>query len=132
VKKVTAAVLSIGAIGLAAAVCVPVYGQGASPATPAQRLMGDVAPKLVELTDNVLFGDVWERPQLSKRDRSLVTVSALIAMNRPDQPRSHLVRARENGLTEELVESIIHLAFSAGWPNAVSAVSVARDAFKKN
>jgi 4-carboxymuconolactone decarboxylase len=95
--------------------------------------MGDVAPKLVELTDNVLFGDVWERRQLSKRDRSLVTVSTLIAMNRPDQLRSHLVRARENGLTEEeLVETITHLAFYAGWPNAVSAVSVARDAFKKN
>jgi 4-carboxymuconolactone decarboxylase len=88
---------------------------------------------LVELTDNVLFGDVWERPQLSKRDRSLVTVSALIAMNRPDQLRSHLVRARENGLTEkELVESITHLAFYAAWPNPVSSVSVARDAFKKN
>ena len=132
-KRPIAVFLGIGAIGLAAAVCVPVYGQGASPSTPAQRLMGDVAPKLVELTDNVLFGDVWERPQLSKRDRSLVTVSALIAMNRPDQLRSHIVRARENGLTEEeLVESITHLAFYAGWPNAVSAVSVARDAFKKN
>jgi 4-carboxymuconolactone decarboxylase len=130
----TAGFLSIGAMVLAAALCLPVYGQGgASPPTPAQRLMGDVAPKLVELTDNVLFGDVWERPQLSKRDRSLVTVSALIAMNRPDQLRSHLARARENGLTEEeLVETITHLAFYAGWPNAVTAVAVARDAFKKN
>ena len=95
--------------------------------------MGDVAPKSVELTDNVLFGDVWERPQLSKRDRSLVTVSALMAMNRPDQLRSHLVRARENGLTEqELVEAITHLAFYAGRPNAVTATAIARDAFKKN
>lgn len=92
--------------------------------------MGDVAPKLV---DNVLFGDLWERPQLSKRDRGLVTVSALIAMNRPDQLRSHLVRARQNGVTEEEpVEAITHLAFYAGWPNAVTAVSAARDAFKKN
>src|SRR4051794_9879306 len=99
--------------------------------TAAQKLMGDIAPKLAELTDKVLFGDVWERPGLSKRDRSLVTVSALIAMNRPDQLRSHLGRARENGLTEEeLVEAITHLAFYAGWPNAVTAVSVAREVFK--
>ena len=99
----------------------------------AQQLMGDIAPKLADLTDTVLFGDVWARQQLSKRDRSLVTVSALIAMNRPDQLRSHLALARQNGLTEEeLVEAITHLAFYAGWPSAVTAVCVARDAFKKN
>jgi 4-carboxymuconolactone decarboxylase len=110
----------------------PAMASGA-PQTPAQRLMGDVAPKLAELTDGVLFGDVWERPQLSKRDRSLVTVSALIALNRPDQLRSHLARARDNGVTEEeLIETITHLAFYAGWPNAVTAVAVARDVFKKN
>ena len=86
--------------------------------------MGDIAPKLAELTDNVLFGDVWERPGLAKRDRSLVTISALIAMNRPDQLRSHLALARQNGVTEtEIVEAITHLAFYAGWPNAVSAVA---------
>jgi 4-carboxymuconolactone decarboxylase len=101
--------------------------------SPAQRLMGDVAPKLADLTDSVLFGDVWERPQLSKRDRSLVTVSALVALNRPDQLRSHLARARDNGvMEEELVETITHLAFYAGWPNAVTAVGIARDVFKKN
>jgi 4-carboxymuconolactone decarboxylase len=100
--------------------------------TRAQQLMGDIAPKLADLTDNVLFGDVWARPQLSRRDRSLVTVSALIAMNRPDQLRSHLVLGRQNGLTEEeLVEAITHLAFYAGWPNAVTAVSVAREVFAK-
>lgn len=76
--------------------------------TPAQRLMGDIAPKLAELTDTVLFGDVWERQQLSKRDRSLVTVSALIALNRPDQLRSHLARARDNGLAEEELVEAIH------------------------
>ena len=98
----------------------------------AQQLMGDIAPKLAELTDNVLFGDIWERPELSKRDRSLVTVSALIAMNRPDQLRSHLALARQNGVTEEeLVEAITHLAFYSGWPNAVSAVAVAREVFKQ-
>jgi 4-carboxymuconolactone decarboxylase len=98
----------------------------------AQQLMGDVAPKLAELTDNVLFGDVWARPGLSKRDRSLVTVSALIAMNRPDQLRSHMALARQNGVTEEeLVETITHLAFYAGWPNAVTAVGIAREVFQK-
>ncbi len=100
--------------------------------TRAQQLMGDIAPKLADLTDSVLFGDVWARPQLSRRDRSLVTVSALIAMNRPDQLRSHLALARQNGLQEEeLIEAITHLAFYAGWPNAVTAVSVARDVFAK-
>lgn len=98
--------------------------------TRAQQLMGDIAPKLAELTDSVLFGDVWERPGLAKRDRSLVTISALIAMNRPDQLRSHLALARQNGVTEtEIVEAITHLAFYTGWPNAVSAVAVAREVF---
>ena len=106
-------------------------GVGAQPSR-AQALIGDVAPKLAELTDAVLFGDVWERPQLSKRDRSLVTVSALIAMNRPDQLRSHLVRARDNGVTqEELIEAMTHLAFYAGWPNAITAITVAKDVFQK-
>ncbi|MES2760049.1 MAG: carboxymuconolactone decarboxylase family protein [Pseudomonadota bacterium] len=100
--------------------------------TTAQRMFGDISPKLADLTDKVLFGDVWERPGLSKRDRSLVTVSALIAMHRPDQLRSHLQRARENGLTEaELVEAITHLAFYSGWPNAVTAITVAKEVFQK-
>lgn len=94
----------------------------------AQQLMGDIAPKLVQLTDSVLFGDVWARPGLSRRDRSLVTVSALVAMNRPDQLRSHLALARENGVTrDELIEAITHLAFYAGWPNAVTAIGVAKE-----
>lgn len=100
--------------------------------TPAQRLIGDFAPKLVGLTDNVLFGDVWARPDLSQRDRSLVTVSALIAMNRPEQLRSHLARARDNGVTQaELIETITHLAFYAGWPSAIAAISVANEVFEK-
>lgn len=106
---------------------------GSEQPTAAQRLMGDIAPKLADLTDQVLFGDVWQRPQLSQRDRSLVTVAALIAMNRPDQLRAHLARARANGLTqEELVEAITHLAFYSGWPNAITAVGVAREVFKGN
>jgi 4-carboxymuconolactone decarboxylase len=99
---------------------------------PSQQAIGDFAPKLAELTDDVLYGDVWERPQLSKRDRSLVTVAALIAMNRPDQLRSHLARARENGVAQdELIETITHLAFYAGWPSAVSAIAVAKEVFEK-
>lgn len=94
----------------------------------AQQLMGDFAPKLAELTDGVLFGDIWERPGLSKRDRSLATVSVLIAMNRPEQLRSHLALAIQNGLTpEELAEVMTHLAFYSGWPSAVSAISVAKE-----
>ena len=100
--------------------------------TRAQRLMGDFSPKLAQLTDDVLYGDVWARPQLSPRDRSLVTISALVAMNRPDQLRSHLARARDNGVTEdEIAETITHLAFYAGWPSAVTAVTVAKEVFGK-
>jgi 4-carboxymuconolactone decarboxylase len=99
---------------------------------PSARAMGDFAPKLAEITDDVLYADVWERPQLSRRDRSLVTVAALIAMNRPDQLRSHITRARDNGVTqEEVVETITHMAFYAGWPNAVTAIGVAREIFEK-
>ena len=95
--------------------------------TPAQQLMGTFAPKLTELTDDVLFGDVWERPGLSKRDRSLITVSALVALNRTEQLPGHLKRAIANGVTEdELVELITHLAFYAGWPSAMSAIVIAR------
>ena len=104
----------------------------ASGPTRAQQLVGDIAPKLAELTDNVLFADVWARPQLARRDRSLVTVSALVAMNRPDQLRSHLALAKQNGVTEEeLVEAITHLAFYAGWPSAMSAAGVAKEVFRK-
>lgn len=100
---------------------------------PSQGAIGDFSPKLAQITDDVLYGDVWERPQLSKRDRSLVTVAALIAMNRPDQLRSHIARARANGVTqEEVVETITQMAFYAGWPNAVTAISVAREIFQKN
>src|SRR6478752_5194384 len=94
----------------------------------AQQLMGDLAPKLAELTDEVLLGDVWARPGLSPRDRSLITVAALVALNRTDQLRSHLGLALDNGVAqEELVEAITHLAFYAGWPCAVSAVGTLRD-----
>lgn len=111
------------------------YGSAATATPPApdknsraQQLFGEIAPKFAELTDQVLYADVWERPGLSKRDRSLVTVSALIAMNRPDQLRSHLGLASQNGLTrEELAETITHLAFYSGWPSSVSAAIIAKE-----
>jgi 4-carboxymuconolactone decarboxylase len=94
----------------------------------AQKMIGDIAPALADLTDRVLFGEVWERSDLSKRDRSLATVAALVAMNRPEQLRFHLRFAVENGVKkEELVEVITHLAFYSGWPNAMSAVMVAKE-----
>ena len=98
----------------------------------AQRAIGDFAPKLADLTDRVLFSDVWERAELSKRDRSLATVAALVALHRPEQLRYHLDYALKNGLKkEELIEVITHLAFYAGWPNAMSAIQIAKEVFSK-
>ena len=98
--------------------------------TPAQRLVGDIAPKLAQLTDDVLFGDVWTRPGLSPRDRSLITVATLVGNGSTEQLVGHLQIARTNGLTEtELVEAITHLAFYAGWPRAMSAIAVAKRVF---
>jgi len=117
----------------AAQYALPVTSVDSQPRpTAARDMFGDIAPKLAQLTNDVLYGDVWARPGLSPRDRSLVTVSALIAMNRPDQLRSHMARARDNGVTEdELIETITHLAFYAGWPSAVTAIGVAREVFKR-
>ena len=102
------------------------------PVPTARELLGDIAPKLLELTEKVLFGDVWERPGLSKRDRSLITVSALVALNRTEQLPFHLERALTNGLTrDELVEAITHLAFYSGWPTSVSAAVIAKRVFNQ-
>lgn len=90
-----------------------------------------VAPKLVDLTENVLFGDVWERPELSKRDRSLITISVLTAGYRSGQLPGHLNRALDNGLSkEEIVEAITHVAFYAGWPSAMNAMQIAKKVFE--
>jgi 4-carboxymuconolactone decarboxylase len=98
----------------------------------AQQLMGDFAPKLAELTDDVLFANVWERAELSPRDCSLVTVAALIANGNTAQLSSHLKRAKANGVSEnELAEVITHLAFYAGWPRAISAILVAKEVLKE-
>ncbi len=90
------------------------------------------APKLIDLTEKVVYGDVWERPGLSKRDRSLITCAALVAMNRTEQLRGHVARAIDNGVTkDEIVEVITHMAFYSGWPTAMSAAAVAKDVLEK-
>ena len=90
----------------------------------------EIAPKLAELSASVLFGDVWERPGLSKRDRSLITVATLVALYRTDQLRGHIRRALDNGVTkEEIGEVITHMAFYSGWPTAANAVQVAKQVF---
>ena len=90
----------------------------------------DIAPALGDYTDKVLFGEVWERPELSKRDRSLITVATLVALYRTNELPFHLKRALENGVTkDELIELIKHLAFYAGWPAANTAVTIARQVF---
>ena len=95
-----------------------------------KKTFGAFSPKLVQLTDDVLFGDVWERPELSKRDRSLITVTALVAGNNTAQLPFHLKRAIENGVTQaEIVEAITHLAFYCGWPKAMSALTAALEVF---
>ena len=103
------------------------------PSTASRDRVRGTVPKLIEYTETVLFGDVWERPQLSKRDRSLIVVATLIATYRPEQLRGHLQRALANGVTkEELSEVITHLAFYAGWPAAMTAANIAREVFEQN
>lgn len=101
--------------------------------TGARTAFGDIAPKLAELTDVVLFGDVWARPGLSPRDRSLITVATLIALYRTNELPYHMKRAIENGVTrDELIEVITHLAFYAGWPPANTAVMIAKRVFEES
>jgi 4-carboxymuconolactone decarboxylase len=99
-------------------------------ASTARSEVRQVAPRLIELTESVVYGDIWERPGLSKRDRSLITVAALVAMYRGDQLTGHLERALANGVTrEEIGELITHLAFYSGWPTAMSAGRIAKKVF---
>lgn len=101
--------------------------------TPARDAFGDFAPKLVELTDGVLFDDVWARTELNARDRSLATCAALLAMGKTEQLRYHFPYALKNGVTrDEIVELITHLAFYAGWPCAMSAGLLAKELFEDN
>lgn len=93
----------------------------------ARQRIGDFAPKLASLTDDVLFADVWERPGLSKRDRSLVTVAALVALYRTNEMAAHMKTAIDHGVSmDELIETITHLAFYTSWPNAQTAITIAK------
>jgi len=98
----------------------------------ASEQVRDIVPGLIDLSERVLLGEVWERPGLSKRDRSLITCATLIALGRERQLVGHLGRALDNGLSKkELSEVITHLAFYAGWPAAMTAAQVAKDVFDK-
>jgi len=98
--------------------------------SPARQAFGDIAPALAGYTDDVLFGDVWQRPGLSPRDRSMITVASLVALYRVNELPFHVKRAMENGVTrDELIELITHLAFYSGWPTANTALPIARKAF---
>ena len=105
----------------------------ATPPSASRDAVRGVVPKLIDLSEKVLFGDVWERPNLSKRDRSLIVCATLISTYRPEQLRGHLQRALDNGVTkDEISEMITHLAFYAGWPAAMSAANIAKEIFEKN
>lgn len=92
----------------------------------------DFIPKLIEMTEDVVFGDIWERPGLSKRDRSLMVVSTLIALGKERQMVGHFNRALDNGLTvDEIKEIITHLAFYSGWPTAMTAAAIFKEVVEK-
>ena len=98
-----------------------------------RKMFGDFAPKLAALTDDVLFADVWNRPELSARDRSLITVAVLTAGGNTEQLGFHLGRAVENGVTrDELIEAITHVTLYAGWPKGMAAMGVAQQLFSDN
>src|SRR3954464_10925270 len=104
----------------------------ARPTSPAREAIRGTVPKLAEISDTVIYGEVWERPGLSKRDRSLITVATLLALGREKQLDGHLARALQNGVTrEEIGELITHLAFYAGWPAAMTAALVAKEVFEQ-
>jgi len=103
----------------------------AAPASARRDRITADFPKLVEMTHQYVYGDVWERPQLSKRDRSMVTIAALVALGWEDQLNSHMARGLGNGLTqEEISEIVTHLAMYSGWPSAMTAAHVAVDVFE--
>ncbi len=98
--------------------------------TAARESFGDLAPALAEYTDTILFGDVWRRPNLSPRDRSLITVASLVALYRVNELPFHVTRALANGVTrDEIIELVTHLAFYSGWPTANTALTIVRRVF---
>ncbi len=104
-----------------------------TPESASRNAVRDTVPKLIEVAEKVLFGDIWERPELSKRDRSLIVCAVLTATYRPEQLRGHLQRALDNGLTKtEISEMITHVAFYGGWPASMSAAAIAKEIFEAN
>jgi 4-carboxymuconolactone decarboxylase len=102
-----------------------------APSAARDAVRGTV-PKMIEIAEQVIYGDIWERPGLSKRDRSLIVVATLISTYRPEQLRGHLARALDNGVTkDEIAEVITHLAFYAGWPASMTAANIAREVFEQ-
>jgi 4-carboxymuconolactone decarboxylase len=111
-------------------IAIAIHARGERPMAQKRPTVYEFIPKLGQLRDDVLFGDVWEHPDLSKRDRSLITVAMLAALYRTDEMRGHMQRALDNGVTEtELKGLITHVAFYAGWPCAVNAGRIAIDVF---
>jgi 4-carboxymuconolactone decarboxylase len=102
------------------------------PSANARDAVRSTVPKMIEVTENVIYGDIWERPGLSKRDRSLVVLATLIGTYRPEQLRGHLARALDNGVKkDEIAEIITHLAFYSGWPGSMTAARIAREVFEE-
>ncbi len=126
---------SVIAMALAAALPVPAIAGDtmmASEPTAARKSFGDIAPHLAEISDKVLFGDVWKNPALKPRDRSLVTITCLIAMYRINEMPFHINKALENGVTkDEIVEAVTQIAFYAGWPPAMTALPILKKVFEK-
>lgn len=103
------------------------------PSTASRDAVRETVPMLIDLTERVLFGEVWERPGLKKRDRSLIVIATLIALGKSEQLKGHLERGLINGVTkDEIREIITHLAFYSGWPTAMTAARVAKDVFENN
>jgi 4-carboxymuconolactone decarboxylase len=102
-----------------------------APSAARDAVRGTV-PKMIEVAEEVIYGDIWERPGLSKRDRSLIVIASLISTYRPEQLRGHLARALDNGVTkDEIAEVITHLAFYSGWPASMTAANIAREVFEQ-
>jgi 4-carboxymuconolactone decarboxylase len=101
------------------------------PPSNARDAVRSTVPKMIEIAESVVYGDIWERPDLGKRDRSLVVLATLIGTYRPEQLRGHLVRALDNGVTKtEIAEVITHLAFYSGWPSSMTAARIAKEVFE--
>lgn len=104
---------------------------GKAPPSAKRERIKEIVPDLVKYTHELIYGEIWERGGLSKRDRSLITIAALVASYRPDQLNSHIDRGLKNGVTrEEIAEIITHCAFYCGWPSAMTGAQVAADVYE--